>query len=187
MKHWGSTFTWFDGPSADVSHSHTLFPIACATSTSTSCCALPPPPTMVSFCCDACQSVVKKPKALAHLASCGRAGTLSCIDCGGGFTSQVRAAATRRHSRPLGPPPLPFTELRRPGHALCGQRMSHNRHPATRAWLGCGPLRGAHNAKTSRLSPSVGLPVLLVTPFFSSTLSPSRALTDSHRPHCVLD
>lgn len=49
-----------------------------------------PAPIMVSFCCDACQSVVKKPKAAAHLAACGRAGTLSCIDCGGGFTWGVR-------------------------------------------------------------------------------------------------
>lgn len=47
-------------------------------------------PSMVSFCCDACQAVVKKPKAVAHLAACGRAGTLSCIDCGGGFTWGVR-------------------------------------------------------------------------------------------------
>jgi len=46
---------------------------------------------MVSFCCDICQSVVKKPKAAAHLAACGRrGGTLSCIDCGGTFSSAVR-------------------------------------------------------------------------------------------------
>eukprot|EP00179_Madagascaria_erythrocladioides_P012203 CAMPEP_0198365956 /NCGR_PEP_ID=MMETSP1450-20131203/154439_1 /TAXON_ID=753684 ORGANISM="Madagascaria erythrocladiodes, Strain CCMP3234" /NCGR_SAMPLE_ID=MMETSP1450 /ASSEMBLY_ACC=CAM_ASM_001115 /LENGTH=271 /DNA_ID=CAMNT_0044073419 /DNA_START=628 /DNA_END=1443 /DNA_ORIENTATION=+ len=41
---------------------------------------------MVSFSCDRCQDVIKKPKVLAHFARCNT-GRVSCVDCGVSFSS----------------------------------------------------------------------------------------------------